>query len=263
MNNIQTKRFITFLAKKWEIKNKKFLLEIVDFLDKNIDKKTSFSNEFELSLIENEPKIRLLHLFFWRPNLSIQIIKKILKKREAAIISVFNQFNWQFNCSYNLSLFQIFFQFNKKAGLWPIQFGFECQKNLKPKLKVYLSVNGSNFSWEEFCDKFKLNRGILSKKFKNKKFDTVAIDFSLDKNYCFKFYPLIAINRGLLYRVDKNSKIISIKKWRRFPDGLTVDDKRISNFIKLPPNLYKIIENNDFKTHYLCEENGKKSIYFR
>jgi len=259
----QTKQFINVLSKKWEIKNKKFLLEIVDFLDKGIDKKVNFFNGFELSLIEGESKIRLLYLSFWQPNLSSANIKKILKERERTIISIFQQISQKFHSRYNLSLLQIFFQFNKKAGHWPIQFGFECQKNSKPKLKVYLSVNSGDFPWEEFCDKFKLNRGILSKKFKNKKFDTIAIDFSPDKDYCFKFYPLVAIDKGLLYRVDKGSRVTSIKIWLRFPRGLFIDDERINKFIRLPALIYKIIKDNNFKIHYLCEENGRKSIYFR
>jgi len=259
----QTKQFINVLSKKWEIENKKFLFEIVDFLDKGIDKKVNFFNGFELSLIEGESKIRLLYLSFWQPNLSSANIKKILKERERTIISIFQQISQKFHSRYNLSLLQIFFQFNKKAGHWPIQFGFECQKNSKPKLKVYLSFNSGDFSWEEFCDKFKLNRGILNKKFKNKKFDTVAIDFSPDKDYCFKFYPLVAIDKGLLYRVDKGSRVTSIKIWLRFPRGLFIDDERINKFIRLPALIYKIIKDNNFKIHYLCEENGRKSIYFR
>jgi len=264
MNVVQAKKLIiNLLKRKSKSKNEKFFLNIADLLDEGVDKKLSFASDFEFSLNNGESNLRLLHLDFCVSGLIIRKVKKIIEKREKIINTVFQKISQKFNCHYNLKTLESFFSFNKKNGPWPIQFGFECQKNSKPKLKVYLSVNGSDFPWEEFCDRFKLNRGILNKKFKNKRFDTVAIDFSSDSGYCFKFYPLIAINKGLLCRVNKNSKIISIKKWRRFPDGLAARDKRISNFIKLPPNLYKIIENNDFKTHYLCEENGKKSVYFR
>ena len=259
----QAKNSINLFCQEWKIRKRDFLLEIIDYLDKKVNKEYSFHHDFEFSLIENKPVIRLLHLNFWQPNLSSANIKKILKERERTIISIFQQISQKFHSRYNLSLLQIFFQFNKKAGHWPIQFGFECQKNSKPKLKVYLSVNSGDFPWEEFCDKFKLNRGILSKKFKNKKFDTIAIDFSPDKDYCFKFYPLVAIDKGLLYRVDKGSRVTSIKIWLRFPRGLFIDDERINKFIRLPALIYKIIKDNNFKIHYLCEENGRKSIYFR
>ena len=263
MNNTQTKRFITLLAKKWEIKNKKFLLETVDFLDKNINKKISFYNGFEFSLIEEEPKIRLLHLDFWQPNLSIQDIKKIIKKRETVIASIFQQLNRKFNSAYNLSLLQSFFRFNEKTGLWLIQFGLEYQNKKKPKIKVYLGINKDKFPLKNFCREFCLDYKLLKQRLKNKKFDTVAVDFLPNSDYDFKFYPLTAQNKGLLYRTSKESKISSVKNWARFPDGLIVDDKKVVNFIKLPTYLYNLIKDNNFKIHYFCQENDKKSIYFR
>jgi len=259
----QAKKIISLLAREWRIRKKNFLLEIIDFLDKNVDKKTSFSNEFEFSLIENESQIRLLHLNFWPLNLPIQIVKKILKKRKTVIISIFQQLNRKFNSAYNLSLLQSFFRFNEKTGLWPIQFGLEYQNKTKPKIKIYLSVNGGRFSLRNFCKNFNLDYKILDRKFKNKKFDTIAIDFLPNKDYGFKFYPLTAQNKGLLYRTSKESKISSVKNWARFPDGLIIDDKKVVNFIKLPTYLYNLIKDNNFKIHYFCQENDKKSIYFR
>lgn len=259
----QTKKIINLLGKKWLINKKKFLLEIVDFLGNNINKKLSFSKEFELSLIESKSGVRLLHLDFWQPDLAIPIIKKIIKKRETVIVSIFNQLSQKFNCFYNLSLLQSFFQFNKETGFWLIQFGLEYNGKSKPKIKIYLSINGDDFHLKKFCDNFKLNYKILKKEFRNKKFDTMAIDFLSDGDFGFKFYPIIALNKGKLYRVDKNTNIISIKNWTRFLNGLSVDDKKVVNFIKLPTYLYKIIKENNFKIHYFCEENNKKSIYFR
>ena len=259
----QAKKIISLLAREWRIRKKNFLLEIIDFLDKNINKKISFYNGFEFSLIEEEPKIRLLHLDFWQPNLSIQDIKKIIKKRETVIASIFQQLNRKFNSAYNLLLLKSFYRFNQKNGLWPIQFGLEYQNKTKPKIKIYLSVNGGRFSLRNFCKNFNLDYKILDRKFKNKKFDTIAIDFLPNKDYGFKFYPLTAQNKGLLYRTSKESKISSVKNWARFPDGLIVDDKKVVNFIKLPTYLYNLIKDNNFKIHYFCQENDKKSIYFR
>lgn len=264
MNKIRAKKIIFELIKEWRLGKTRPLLGMVDFLDKETNKKLSFSNDFEFSFIENETQIRLLHLNFWQQNLPIPIIKKIIKKRETVIVSIFTQLSQKFNCFYNLSLLQSFFQFNKETGFWPIQFGLEYNGKSKPKIKIYLSINDDDFHLKKFCDKFKLNYKILKKEFRNKKFDTAAIDFLLSNgDYGFKFYPIIALNKGKLYRVDKNTNIISIKNWTRFPDGLLVNDKIVSNFIKLPAFLYEIIKKNNFRIHYLCEENNKKSIYFR
>lgn len=224
-----------------------------------------FSSEFEISFIEKEHKARLLHLYFWQPGLVKNEIEKIIKKREKNIKTIFQNISQSFKCQYDNILLNNFFQFNRKNTFYPIQFGLEYQEKSKPKLKVYLSVNAERFPLEKFCGIFNLDYSILEleKKFKNKKFDTVALDFLPDGDYGFKFYPFTGLNKGKLYRVDKNTKITSIKNWLRFPDGLFVNNKKVVNFIKLPTYLYKIIKNNNFKIHYLCEENNKKSIYFR
>ena len=259
----QAKKIISLLAREWRIRKKNFLLEIIDFLDKNVDKKTSFSNEFEFSLIENESQIRLLHLNFWPLNLPIQIVKKILKKRKTVIISIFQQLNRKFNSAYNLSLLQSFFRFNEKTGLWLIQFGLEYQNKKKPKIKVYLGINKDKFPLKKFCREFCLDYKLLKQRLKNKKFDTVAVDFLPNSDYDFKFYPLITQNKGLLYRANKASKIVSVKTWLRFLDGLSGNDEQVHKFIKLPAWFYRILRENNFKIHYFCKENDKKSIYFR
>ena len=259
----QAKKIISLLAREWRIRKKNFLLEIIDFLDKNINKKISFYNGFEFSLIEEEPKIRLLHLDFWQPNLSIQDIKKIIKKRETVIASIFQQLNRKFNSAYNLSLLQSFFRFNEKTGLWPIQFGLEYQNKKKPKIKVYLGINKDKFPLKNFCREFCLDYKLLKQRLKNKKFDTVAVDFLPNSDYDFKFYPLITQNKGLLYRANKASKIVSVKTWLRFLDGLSGNDEQVHKFIKLPAWFYRILRENNFKIHYFCKENDKKSIYFR
>ncbi len=268
---IQAKQFINVLTKEWGIRNKKFLLELIDFLDGSVNKKTNFSNEFEFSLIEGEPKIRLLHLDFWQPDLPIQTIKKILKKREAIIISIFQQLSQKFDSCYNLSLLQLFFQFNKKTGFWPIQFGLEYQIKSQPKIKVYLSIDERTLSFfsyknyfKNFCQYFNLNYKVLAKIFcnkKNVKFDSIAIDFLPDKTYFFKFYPFHKKNQGYLYRALPSSKIDSKKKWKRFPEGITAE--KIINELKINKQIKKIIIKNKFKIHYFCLENKRKSLYFR
>jgi len=259
----QVKRFINLLSKEWEIRNKKFLFEIVDVLNRNTDKKVSFSNKFEFSLIENEPKIRLLYLDFWQLNLPAQIIKKILKKREIVIISIFQKLSQKFNCFYYLSLLKSFFQFNQKSGLWPIQFGLEYKKE-PPKIKIYLSINGQDFPFNFFCNSFSLKYKILEKKIGRRKLDAIAIDFLPNGEYIFKFYPLDSHRNGWLYKVSKNSEILSIKKWQRLVWGLTLkgmQEKKLN--VKLSLFLKNFIAKNNLKISYFCQEGNKKSIYFR
>lgn len=267
MNNIRAKKFINLLSRIWKIKEVKFLLEIVDFLDKNTDKKLSFYSDFEFSLIEDEPKVRLLHLNFWQLNLSSKVIKKIIEKREKAILFFFRKISQKFKCSYNSSLPSAFFQYNRENGLWPIQFGLEYQNNSLPIIKIYLSVEErypkrkKEFSLKKFSDFFNLNFQNLNKIFKNKKFDTIAFDFLPNNRYFLKFYPYSQENQGYLYRILLSSKIHSIKSWQRFPAGLLFEE--ISEKFFLPLFLRKFIKKNKVKIHYLCQEKNKQSIYFR
>ena len=268
---IQAKQFINVLTKEWGIRNKKFLLELIDFLNNSVDKEINAFHEFEFSLIEKQSKIRLLHLAFYQHNLSIQNIKKNFEKRETTIISIFQKLNQNFNCSYNLSLLQSFFYFNQKFGFWPIQFGLEYQKRSHLKIKVYLSIQeGCLIAQKEkkyfkfFCQYFNLNYKVLIKTFCNKKdvkLDTIAIDFFHNNQYCFKFYPFYKENQGYLYRVLPSSKIDSKKKWQRFLRAITAE--KIINELKINKQIKNIIIKNKFKIKYLCLENKRKSIYFR
>jgi hypothetical protein len=267
MKNEEAKKIIHLLCQKWKIGGQEFLFEIVDFLDKKVNKKISFSNEFEFSLIEGEPKIRLLHLNFWQPDLSIPTIKKILKKKEAIITFIFQKISQKFKSSYNFFILKSLFQFNQKNGLWPIQFGLECQKNFQPKLKIYLSLierKKERFSLKKFCEHFQLKYQILRKKIKGRKFDTTAIDFLPQNRVFLKIYPFREKNKGVkgvLWRVSSSSQIGSKKVWQRFPEGVNIE--KFSDKIKIDSFIKKFIKENNFKVHYFCLEKNKPSIYFR
>jgi len=259
----QAKNIINILSQKWEIKNKDFFLEIIKYLDEKVEKEYSLRHYFEFSLIENEPRMRLLHLFFWQPNLPLRIVEKIIREREKEIAFIFQKVSRKFKCAYNLSLLQSFFQFNQKFGLWPIQFGLEYKKE-PPKIKIYLSINGQDFPFNFFCNSFNLKYKILEKKIGQRKLDTIAIDFLPNGEYIFKFYPLDSHRNGWLYRVSKNSEILSIKKWQRLVWGLTLkgmQEKKLN--VKLSLFLKNFIAKNNLKISYFCQEGNKKSIYFR
>lgn len=264
---IKQKNVFELLSEKWKIKDKSFLLEIINYLEKGVKKEYSFRDGFEFSLVEKKPSLRLVHLYFWQPKLSPQIVQEIIKEREKNITYIFQKISQQFNSSYNLSLLQSFFKFNRNTGLWPIQFGLEYQKESSLKIKIYLSLEEKYserkaiFSLKNFSDYFNLNFLNLNKLFNNKNFDTVAIDFLPANKYLFKFYPYSQKNRGYLYRILPFSTVESVKIWQRFPEGLLFEE--IPKKFCFSSALKKIIEKNKFKIHYLCQEKNKRSIYFR
>lgn len=265
MNKQEVKELISYLNSKKKLDKPDLFFTIADLLSGTGDQKDILQNEFEFSFIDGkDDKIRLLHLLFWKNKIAKNCIKKRILNRGKSILNLLVKIQEKFGCNYDFNLFKKFLNFNKKKNaLWPIQFGLEHQNKFKPKIKVYLSINGDKFFLKNFCHNFNLKYKILKKEFKNRKFDTVAIDFLPDGDFRFKFYPIIALNKGKLYRVDKNTNIVSIKNWTRFPDGLLMNNRIVSNFIKLPTFLYEIIRSNNFRIHYLCKENGKKSVYFR
>lgn len=238
-------------------------LKVVDVLYKLHPNRFFPFNEFEFSFVAGNDFLRFLHLLFWKPSLTGREIRKFLKKRGGNIKKVFSILGKKFNCRYNLNLYESLLKFNRESNLWPMQFGLEYDRKEGPKVKIYLSINGKSFSLEKFCITFKLNYKKIKKVFYNKKFDAIAVDFLPNGKYFFKFYPLSGKNKGLLFRMDKNSKIFSVKTWQRFPGGLSVKNKKKFQFMKLPDFIFKFIKDNNLKIHYLCEENGKKSIYFR
>lgn len=268
MNARLAKQFVNLAVNKWKNSSahRLALENIVDFLvEKNdISKKYIFDNTFEFSLVENSDNIRMLHLLFWKDKIPPKNKEVFIKSRQEIIIEIFKNINEKFYRKYNIEILKFFFAFNQKRGSYPVQFGLEYNRNLLfTILKVYLSINGNLFPLKKFCNTFDLNYKILKEKFKDKKFDAIALDFLSNGKYSFKFYPLTNTNKGLLYRVDKETKISSVKDWARFSNGLELKEVEKINFLKLPAFLKAIITKNNFRIHYLSRENDKKSIYFR
>ena len=261
------KKVINILAQEWDIPKRKSLFDIVEFLDKGIEQSGNFCNDFEFSLVEDGLKIRMLHLDFPKVDLNNNELRKNIKKRESRIISIFRKMEEEFYSRYALSQCKLLYKLNNQNLIYPIQFGLECQKNFAPTIKVYLSVGEGFmkqrriFCFQKFSNLFGLNFKKLRELFKNKKFDTVAIDFLPNGDYFFKFYPYIHENQGYLYRILPSSEVISIKTWYRFPDGLLFED--IPEEFCFNSMFNKLNKMNRYKIHYLCKEADRRSIYFR
>ena len=261
MTQKEAKSAILFFTKTWEVDGKNNLFWIADKLGAGDGNQGAREQNFEFSLVEGTKSIRMLHLLFWREE-----IKKdaILKRREGNIFSVFQKAEEWSGLLYNKKTLQGLFSFNRKFGPWPIQCAVEKTRGKPMKIKVYLSVNGEAFPLKQFCRAFGLKAALaFAAVFKNKNFDAVAADFSPSGGVSVKFYPLDAAHRGYLCRVDESSRVDCSKKWQRFPGGVLMPDFKKTEFMKISPKIRTFILKNNFKIHYLCEENGKKSIYFR
>lgn len=263
MNSKQAKKLITIASQEWNFKKKNVFLKVIDLLDESVKQEAAAANEFEFSLIENERKLRLLHLNFWKPNLTPLMIEIILKKRRLFLSFILKYLKYKFNASYNLSLFRLLDEFNQKNGCFPIQFGLEYSKDFLPKVKIYLSSNSLVFNLKKFCFFFNLDHKILTREFKHRYFDAIGIDLLPDGDFYFKFYPLRHPHGGSLYRFDRKSKKLSVKTWERFPQKLTLQKFEKLNFMKLPLFLKNIFREDNLIVSYLCIENDKKSFYFR
>jgi hypothetical protein len=240
-----------------------FFCRLADVLDESRFPKKDFeSREFEISFLENSPKLRLLHLEFWQPDKSAERKKEILKLREDNILEIVQMIEKNFDCNYDLKSMEELFGFNRKESSWPIQFGIEFAAGLKPKIKIYLSINGAKFSLKKFCEEFNLKNSLWLK-LKKYKFDTVAMDFSEKRKVAFKFYPFTGKTEGLLLRIGKQSEIISQKVWLRLPGGINMHKMKQLNFMDISRELEDFIVENKLKIRYLCYEADKKSLYFR
>ncbi|MEA3464094.1 MAG: hypothetical protein U9R14_03405, partial [Patescibacteria group bacterium] len=180
-------------------------------------------------------------------------------KRKKIILSVFKKLGKEFGANYNTQICDLLLDFNPNHNYWPIQFGFEYTQNTAPRLKVYLSVNSKRFPLKKFCNSFDLDFKLLRPFIAGEKIDAIAIDFLPNNNYFLKIYT-ISKNKGKLFRLDNQSQIKSVKQYKHFPAGIDVD-KRFS--FKASKKSINFILGNNFKIHYLCSENGRKSIYLR
>lgn len=263
MNKREVKELISYLNSKKKPDKPDIFFTIVDLLSGAGDQKDILQNAFEFSLVEKLSSLRLLHLFFWNPKLERKKIFRILAHREATLNKIIQIISRKFECEYNQKAYHTLINFNAKTSKWPLQFGLEYQKKFGVKIKIYLSINSDEIDLKKFCSDLQLDLHLLKKEFQGKKFDTIALDLMADKNYGFKFYVLQKAEKGILYRVSKESKIVSVKKWIRFPQGLSPEVLEKSVFIKLPTFFKKFIHEKRCKIYYACSEGGKRSIYFR
>lgn len=263
MTAFQAKQLVNILGRKLKAKEKRILFNAIGLMDKNIDRKLSPVNEFEFSVIANEPKIRFVHLSFWQKGLDSAKLAIVLSKRQEIIKYLARWLGLKFKCIYDFSFCEDFLKFNEENGCWPVQVALEHFPGAKPKIKVYLGINAQEFPLQKFCKHFGLDYRELKGVVGRRRLDTVGLDLLPDGKEIIKFYPLTAPNKGFLYRVNGGLGVSSIKIWLKFPRGLSINDAEKSGFKILPAPIRNFIKKNNLKIRYLCEERGKKSVFFR
>lgn len=264
MNFIKAKNTIEILSRQWKISNSVAFVKIIEglWIPRELIAK-NISQDFEFSFIEGENKIRLNHLLFLDMREVDGTGKEKMEDRINRISLVAEEIEKRFNVKFDKSIFKKILLFAKKNKKFPLQFGLEYDLELKPKMKIYLSVNAKNFPLKTFCHLIKFNSKIINDIFLGNKFDTVAIDFLPNGTSLLKLYPLVSENSGLTVRFYDGKKIISKKIWHRIPGGLGMEDFKKSKFLSTPIFLEKYIIKNKIKIAYLCNEKNKKSFYFR
>lgn len=263
MNKALAKQFIGLLARKSAVGNCKLLPKAADLLDDACRAAGGASSEYEFSLVEGIPSIRMLHLSFWKRGRTARAVEKLLLKREEALLSAVSFLGGRSGAGYDLSFLRSFFSFNRETGSWPVQFGAECADAAKPVLKAYLSVNGTAFPLDKFCGVTGLDHVILAKQIGKAGFDSVGVDLLPDGRHSVKLYPRRGADAGLLCRIGPDSKIVSVKGWRKFPLGLPASRLAGGGFMAMPAGAAAFLVRNDRMISYVCAENGRKSVYFR
>ncbi len=256
----KAKKTIDLLSRQWKIENQNFVSWVIEglWLDGITDKQ-----DFEFSFIENENKIRLNHIFFLSSKRENRQGNKVFEERMKKFSLVVDRFEKRFSIKYNKTIFEKAVSFARSNRNFPLQIGLEYDIKMKPRIKIYFSINAKRFPLKEFCQLFDFNIEANDNILLKKEFDTIAVDFLPDENISFKLYPLISNDSGLLIRFSQQGGVLSKKIWHRFPNGVSMQSFRKSNFLSVPIFLQRYITLNKMKIYYLGVENSKRSFYFR
>lgn len=271
MNSFQAKEVVGLMARQFCVSRPEIICSVIDFLSADSGNHAVYFDGFEFSLVENEEKIRLLHLHFLEAGLPLRMVKNTIESRQARVNALCVKLRRIFGGNYDISLLRLLFEFNMAQGPWPVQVGLEFQGRTRPKLKVYLSLDGRNpdikkeFSLEKFCGMFGLDPARLKKIFDNSSFDALAVDLLPDGRRFFKFYPYIEEKNGCisgyLYRFYASSRLHSTKLWYNFPQGFISND--LLREVTFRNRFIGYLKDSQFRVHYLTEENNIKGLYFR
>ncbi len=257
MNDRQSGKFIKVLEKAYGAKDCGLIFSKMTGLNEG-SSDGIFFREFEFSLVEDNPSIRILHLEFYDPNVGKNKIGELIEKRKNKILN-FLDFLAAVSFNYDKKNCAKFFDFNQH-GTWPIQVGIELGEKIKAK--IYLSINNDKFDLEKFCQALDLNYGKIRGPLAHRKLDTVAIDLTGDGGFQIKIYPMEKPSQGWLWRLSKDGSVASEKRWIRLSKGLLLDKKELG-FIDLPETVKDAIIENKLKISYFCSENKARSIYVR
>jgi len=298
MRGAQVQNLILSLTKKWDIYSSLDLNKITKMLwSSSLGGSSGGLNTFESSLVSSEKAIRLLHLNFYKPGLPYNKIRALRKKRIASITSIISYANKESGFKFNLNILKGLTSSIDNTS-WPVQFGYTLKKNKPPVIKIYLSVISDNaqcgYLMEKLCALLGLSWRKLKNNFLDTQFDAIGIDF-LHNGCCrLKIYtilrpafnlsdipraylgPYLAVigkiplrHIGFLYRIDKTSRIESVKIWARLKKPTPF--KSLQPIMKpVPARLNSwlistgaIIEGISAGVSYLTLENKEIGVYFR
>ncbi|MCX5696214.1 MAG: hypothetical protein NTW18_06145 [Candidatus Omnitrophica bacterium] len=308
MQGAQVQNLILSLTKKWDIYSSLDLNKITKMLwSSSLGGSSGGLNTFESSLVSSERAIRLLHLNFYKPGLPYNKIRVLRKKRIESIASIISYVNKESGFRFNLNILKDLTSSMDDTS-WPVQFGYTLKKNKPPVMKIYLSVISDNaqcgYLMERLCALLGLSWLKLKNNFLDTQFDAIGIDF-LHNGCCrLKIYTILrpAFNLsdiprayrkyqnskdiylghylavigkiplrhiGFLYRIDKTSRIESVKIWARLKKPTPF--KSLQPIMKpVPARLNSwlistgaIIEGISAGVSYLTLENKEIGVYFR
>ncbi len=258
----KAKKTIDVISEKWKIDQVDFFKEVLDKLWVE-EKKNDSVQEFEFSLVEKKEKIRWNHLYFLSTDVSNIEKARQREKRRTTIQATVKMIERRLATIYNGKILEkvlLFFEENEK---FPLQFGLEYGDDKKPKIKIYLSINGEKFPLRKFCEAVGTDPENIAEIYGQEKLDTVAVDFLPAGKFSLKLYPLISKNFGTLVRISEKETVVSKKIWRRFPKGILLEKTKNSNFSFIPIFLRDYIISSKIRVHYLCLEGQTRSLYFR
>lgn len=285
MNTVQAKLYAKLFCRD-QLKDRLSDIEaIIEKIGKSPYSSHLSSHLFELSVHDKKNGFNLLHLNFYKRDLSARTIRKISFYRAKKIISNIQFLNRRsknrFDLKTAVKVLNLFVASDR-----PIQFGADFNSRFN-KVKIYLSLQKGDQSLALnnivlLSQMLGLDpKGIL-KKFCKENFDSLGVDFLssgqanlkiytcdlastsniakvkatylgkkkmnlLTRQFFHNFEKLSLKDVGLLYRIDKKSLIDSIKIWGRLKT-------------MIPLKIHPMI---NIKISYVALENHNHQFYFR
>ncbi len=260
MDVTQAKGVVDMLSTTWNIPNADFVAGLFGELWMP-SVRGNVVQAFEFSFLEDTEMIRVNHLYF--ADMGEKHSDAVRRERKEKIISVVRTVGQKYSMKFDECSFGNVLAFSDSDDRFPLQFGLEYGRNERLRIKLYFSIDGLSFPSQSFCDTIGLGYGESVEAYAENGFDTVAVDFLPDGKTRLKVYPLSSRHSGTLLRFSESGVVVSKKVWQRIPEGVNARQFLESGFLSVPDILGKYMVENRLRISYLCEERGKRSVYFR